>query len=137
MVSYRLIPSSNIDEYRILESDLTSGTTGQTRLRVVDLDVISLDDYLHAKNQTYHLILSSNIANQRILLSDWIRDIIGHAHTKLMVCGTTKLVVCGSIFSWWLTPCKITKTLLILSRENEVKAWLEEMLHWPHPSLDQ
>lgn len=99
MVSYRLIPSSNIDDYRILESDLTSGTTGQTQLRVVDLDVISLDDYLHAKNQTYHLILSSNIANQRILLSDWIRDIIGHAHTKLMVCGTTKLVACGSTFS--------------------------------------
>ena len=49
----------------------------------------SLDDYLHAKNQSYRLIHSSDIDDQRILQYDWTRGPTGYTQPKVVVSDTT------------------------------------------------
>ena len=51
----------------------------------------SLHDYLHAKNQRNQMVLSSDIANQRILHFDWMRNPTGHTQSKQVVSDTTFL----------------------------------------------
>lgn len=42
----------------------------------------SLDDYIHEKDLRYQLVLSCFIADKRILLYDWIRDMKGQSQRK-------------------------------------------------------
>ena len=42
----------------------------------------SLEEYLHAKNLRYQMILSRDIVDQRILQSDWTRGIPGCTQPK-------------------------------------------------------
>ena len=51
----------------------------------------SLDDYLQAKKkQRYRWVLSCDIANKRILESDWTRDITDSTQPKLVVSDAKK-----------------------------------------------
>ena len=56
------------------------------------------DDYLHAKNLRYQLILFKEIDYQRILQSDWTRGAIGDTPPKE--------VVSYSNFPSWFSPCQ-------------------------------
>ena len=47
----------------------------------------SLDDYLYPKNLRCQLVLSSDIADQRIVHSDWLRDTTDHNQPKVVVSG--------------------------------------------------
>ena len=49
------------------------------------------NDYLHAKLR-YHLALSPNIDDQRILQTDWTRGTTGHTQPKVLVSGPTFLI---------------------------------------------
>ena len=51
----------------------------------------SLNDYLHAKNRKQGLVLSSDIADQRILQSEWMRETTSHTQPKVIVPSTTFL----------------------------------------------
>ena len=44
-----------------------------------------------AKNHRYQLVLSSDVAERRILQSDWKRDKIGHTYSKVVISGATFL----------------------------------------------
>ena len=48
-----LIPSRDLDDKRILQSDWTRDTSCHTQLKVVVSDANFLDEYLHAKNLRY------------------------------------------------------------------------------------
>ena len=56
----------------------------------------ALDDYLHARNQRYWLILPSDIVHQRIVRSNWTRSTPGHIEPKF--------VVSDAVFLWWPAP---------------------------------
>ena len=59
----------------------------------------SQDDYLHEKNQKHLFALSCDIADQRILQSDWKWDTTGQVQPKMIDSGAT--------FAWWDTfPCQ-------------------------------
>ena len=51
-----LIPSSDIVNQRILQSDCTTGKPGHTQQKVVVSDATFLDDNLNARNLRYQLI---------------------------------------------------------------------------------
>ena len=70
---YLLIPSKDIDDQRILQSDGTSVTTDYTQPKVVVSDATFFYDTLNAKNLRDQLIHSSDIDDQRILQSDCLR----------------------------------------------------------------
>ena len=88
-----------------------------------------LDDYLYAKKiKDINRLISSFIADQGILQSDWIRETIHHNQSKMVVSGAT--------FPWWLSPCK--KKLRPLDSfhrywcsKNPV-IWLDERHNWQH-----
>ena len=64
-VNHQLIPSTDIDDQRILQSDWR-GTTGQTQPKMVVFYLLKIIS---------QLIPSIDIDCQRILQSDWLRAI--------------------------------------------------------------
>ena len=51
--------------------------------------MIISDDYFYPKNPRYQLVLSSDIADQRIVQSDWLRDTTDHNQPKVVVSAAT------------------------------------------------
>ena len=77
----------------------------------------SVDDYLHAKNQSYWLIPPN-------------RGPTGHAQPKVIVPDAT--------FPWWLTTYRKTNVSVDSFRtywwSNNAAIWLDEKQTYPHPT---
>ena len=96
-----MIPSRDIDDKRILISDWTRDTPGQTQPRVVVEAIFTW--YLSPSKKW--LVLSCDIVDQRILQFDWTRDTTNHNQPNVVVSD-----------AWWQTSCKKNK-ILTLSRK--------------------
>ena len=48
----------------------------------------SIDDDLHIRNERYWLVLSTDIVDQRVLQSKWMRSTPGHIQPKVEVSDT-------------------------------------------------
>ena len=74
--------------------------------------------------------LFSDIADLRILSSDWTRGLTSHTQPKVVALDTT--------FPWWLTPCKKSEISLgSFQRYWWLKnhaIWLNRRNPWPHPT---
>ena len=62
---------------------------GHTQSRVVVLDATFPQWFSPFKNKRNWPVLSSDIADQRILQSDWMRHTTGHNQSKLVLRGAT------------------------------------------------
>ena len=76
---YQLIPSGDIDDQVLLQSDWTRGTTGHTQPKIVVSDATFLWWSLspRKKNVSHWFIPSRDIDDQRILQFDLVASILG------------------------------------------------------------
>ena len=91
-----MIPSRDIDDQRILESDWSKSTTDHIQSRVVVFNATILwwlSPYKKLKISIGSVIF---IADPSMNQSDWMRDTEDNTQP-------------GATFSWWLTQCKETK----------------------------
>ena len=87
--------SSN-DYKRILQSDWMQSTPGKTQPKLIVSYVI----YSIQKNLRY--LILQQCCNKRILQSNWTKSTPDYTKPKVIVSDVS--------FSWWLSPCKKTKT---------------------------
>ena len=74
---YPLIPSRDIDDQRLLQSDWTRGTTGYTQPKMIVRDATFALLF-------FCLIPARHIDDQRILQSDWLREFSGKTQEPLV-----------------------------------------------------
>ena len=76
----------------------------------------------------YHLLLTSDADNDRILESDWTKCTPGHTQTRV--------TVLDAIFPSWLYPCKKLKISIVYFQfycwSNNPSIWLDERNNRPH-----
>lgn len=58
---------------KILKSDWKRGTSGHIYPKVIAQMLPSINDYLHIKNDRYWLVHSSDLVDQIVLQSEWMR----------------------------------------------------------------
>ena len=98
---YQLIPSRNIDDQRILQSDCPDERNTwphPTKSRSLRCYLPLINISMQKKLRLTQLTLPWDIDDQRILQSNWMRSTTGQPQPKWVVSNDT--------FTWWLTPCK-------------------------------
>ena len=113
---YQLFPSSDIDDQRILGSDWPKGTPGHNQTRVI---VLNIKYYLHLMIISVQKIKDIYWFFLALLLIKKSFNLIGWETQQTTL--NQKVVVSGTNFPWWLSPCKKTKITWLLPQILMIK----------------